>query len=160
MPMIPKCIFPTATQPRTRKSYSAAHWTSPLGYLLDTSNTLSKWNSCSSLSPSLLHLQPFSPVTWRQCHPSNCSGLQNLELICTAFFLSYCTSSLTSCKKDIQNLTSIHSLRAALCCKPLGPVDSALGSASALVHWQSIFNGAARVILLKWKSGIPWWSSD
>ena len=53
--------------------------------------TLCKW------TPVLASPHAF-PVTRRLHHPSKCSGHQNMELICTAFFLSSSTYRLCSCR--------------------------------------------------------------
>lgn len=61
--------------------------------MYQTSQTHSlQMDSCSCLSPRI------SPVTQRLHHPSKCSGYQNLELTCTAFFLSSSTYRLCSCR--------------------------------------------------------------
>lgn len=92
------------------------HTQQPTGPLHLAMYKASQTHSLQMDSPRL------SPITRHLHHPSRCSDHRNVELTCTAFFLSPSTYRLCSCR-EIQNLTTVHSPSAAPCCKPLRPLS-------------------------------------
>lgn len=110
--------------------------------------TLSRW------TPT-----PF-PVTRHLHHPPRCSDHRNVELTCTAFFALHVPSVF--CRRDPESdHRSLPAAPAASHCG-LSPVTATDSSWVLPLLWLagwSVFNRSARLLLLKRKPGIPWWSS-